>query len=111
MSKIFKNTLKTFKSDITGEEKEYKVNNALWLFMDSLFDLNQEKFDEELTKNVTAAQTKFTTAVLKANGLDVTYEEVMKNTDPETVMEFYNSFFDTAFLQKDQAEKEAKKKV
>lgn len=97
MSKIFKNTLKSFKSDITGEEREYKVNNALWLFMDSLFDMTQEKFDEEIQKSTTVAQVKFVTAVLNANELSVEFEEVMENTDPESVTRFYNDFFDTAF--------------
>lgn len=97
MSKIFKNTLKTFKSDITGEDREYQVNNALWLYMDSLFDMTQEKFDEELQNNITIAQVKFATAVLRANKLEVEYEEVMENTDPVTISVFYNDFFDTAF--------------
>lgn len=100
MSNIFKNTLKTFKSDITGEEKEYKANNAVWLFMDSLFDMDQATFDKELEKGSTPAMAKFTTAVLNANGLNVSYEEVMDNTDPQSVMEFYNGFFDTAFRQR-----------
>jgi len=97
MSKVFKNTLKTFKSSITGEEKEYRVNNAVWLFMESLFEMNQNQFDRELEKGTTTAMAKFTTAVMNANGLTVTYEEVMDNTDPKTVMEFYNGFFDVAF--------------
>lgn len=97
MSKIFKNTLKSFKSDITGEEKEYRVNNALWLFMDSLFDMTQEKFDEEIQTSTTVAQAKFVTAVLNANELSVDFDEVMENTDPESVVRFYNDFFDTAF--------------
>lgn len=97
MSKIFKNTLKSFKSDITGEEKEYKVNNALWLYMDSLFDMTQEKFDQELKTNVTIAQVKFATAVLRANKVEVEFEEVMENTDPAAISEFYNDFFDIAF--------------
>lgn len=97
MSKIFKNTLRTFKSDITGEELEYSVNNAVWLFMDSLFDMTQSKFDQELNDNPTTAMTQFTTAVMKANELDVDYEEVMKNTQPADVVNFYNDFFDIAF--------------
>lgn len=105
MSNVFKNTLKSFKSQITGEEKEYRVNNAVWLFMESLFDMNQVEFDKELENGSTAAMAKFTTAVLNANGLEVTYEEVMENTDPQTVMEFYNGFFDVAFRQR-KSEKE-----
>lgn len=97
MSNIFKNTLKSFKSDITGEEREYKVNNAVWIYMDSLFDLNQDEFDKELQKSSNAAMAKFTTAVMKANELEVTYEEVMENTDPKSVIKFYNDFFDIAF--------------
>jgi len=101
MSKVFKNTLKSFKSDITGEEKEYKVNNAVWLFMESLFDMGQSEFDEELQGNENIAMAKFVTAVLKANELDVTYEEVAKNTDPKGVIKFYSDFFDIAFGEKE----------
>lgn len=97
MSKIFKNTLKSFKSDITGEDLEYTVNNAVWLFMDSLFDMTQNKFDEELSDNPTTAMAMFTTAVMKANKLEITYEEVMEHTQPADVIEFYNDFFDIAF--------------
>lgn len=97
MSKIFKNTLKSFKSDITGEDLEYTVNNAVWLFMDSLFDMTQSKFDQELQNNPTTAMAQFTTAVMKANQLEVTYEEVMEHTQPADVSEFYNDFFDIAF--------------
>ena len=97
MSNIFKNTLKSFKSDITGEERDYKVNNAVWIYMDSLFGMNQTEFDKELQNGSNAAMAKFTTSVMKANGLDVTYEEVMENTTPKSVVKFYNDFFDIAF--------------
>lgn len=97
MNNIFKNTLRSFRSDITGEEKEYKVNNAVWIYMDSLFDMNQTKFDKELEENENVALAKFTTAILKANDLDVTYEEVMANTDPKSVIKFYDNFFNIAF--------------
>lgn len=110
MSNIFKNTLKSFKSDITGEEKDYKVNNAVWIYMESLFDLNQTEFDNEIAKGSNAAMAKFTTAVMKANGMDVTFEEVMENTDPRSVIKFYNGFFDIAFLE-EVKEKEAAAKT
>lgn len=110
MSKIFKNTLKTFKSDITGEEREYKVNNAVWLYMDSLFEMSQSKFDEELDKNNTTATAMFVTSVMKANELDVTFEEVLENTNPVDLLEFYNGFFDIAFQTKE-SHKETKKKA
>lgn len=85
------------KSDITGEEKEYKVNNAVWLYLDSLFDMDQSNFDEELKHSSNVAMAKFTTAVLNANHIDVTFEELMENTDPKGVIKFYNDFFDIAF--------------
>jgi len=110
MSNIFKNTLKSFKSDITGEEKDYKVNNAVWIYMDSLFGMNQAEFDKELQNGSNAAMAKFATAVMKSNGLDVSYEEVMENTDPRSVVKFYNDFFDIAF-QADVKEKAAEAEV
>lgn len=107
MSNIFKNTLKTFKSDITGEERDYMVNNAVWIHMENDFGMNQSAFDKELNEGSNAAMAKFTTAVMKANGLEVSYEEVMENTDPKTVIEFYNGFFDIAFRADIEAEKKA----
>lgn len=111
MSNVFKNTLKSFKSDITGEEREYKVSNAVWIYMDSLFDLNQDEFDKELQKGSNAAMVKFTTAVMKANGIEVRYEEVMKNTDPITVIKFYNDFFDLAFKREAEEKMSSMKKT
>lgn len=107
MSQVFKNTLKSFKSDITGEERDYTANNAVWLYMDSLFDMTQEKFDEEIAKGSNMAMAKFTTAVLNANHVEVTYEEVMENTDPKGVIRFYNDFFGIAFGRDNKLEKKA----
>lgn len=50
MSKVFKNELKTFTSDITGEEKEYKVNNIVWIHLKELFDTDQKDLDEGVLK-------------------------------------------------------------
>lgn len=97
MSKIFKNTLKSFKSDITGEEKEYTVNNAVWGQLDDLFNMTQEDFDKEIQKGSNRAMAKFATAVMNANGMNVSEKEVLENTDPKAVIKFYNDFYDTAF--------------
>lgn len=97
MSNIFKNAFKTFTSDITGESKEYRVNNAVWIYMEELFGYNQSKFDEQLQADGNTAMVKFATAVMKANGLDVTFEEVAENTTPYQAIKFYNDFFDIAF--------------
>lgn len=111
MSNIFKNTVKSFTSDITGETKEYRVNNAVWIYMEELFGYNQSKFDEQLQADGNTAMVKFATAVLKANGLDVTFEEVAENTTPYQSIKFYNDFFDIAFNPPVEELKEKAKKT
>ena len=117
MSSVFNNKLKKFKSDITGEEKDYVVNNYLWIILDDQFSLSQTEFDKQIASGETLVLTKFVTAVLIANGVETTYEEVAKNTDAETINEFYNGFFETAFpqakkyLEMIQKEKEKSQKV
>ena len=48
---VFIKNLKTFTSSFTGEEQEYKINNGLWVFMKSDFDLSQIKWSEEYDNN------------------------------------------------------------
>lgn len=94
---VFKNEVKTYESDITGENIKYKVNNYLWIVLQEQFNLTQIEFDKQVSENPDLTMTKFVTAVMLANGLDVTFEEVAKNTTQHEIAKFYNGFFDVAF--------------
>ena len=48
---IFTNSLKTFKSKITGKTKTYKVNNAVWLYLDADYGLKQGDWVNMLEKD------------------------------------------------------------
>lgn len=82
---VFVKNLKTFKSSFTGEEQEYRINNGLWVFMRSDFDLTQLKWSEEYDDNQAYYGSIFATCLLKANGYEVTFDEVIENTDVEDI--------------------------
>ena len=82
---VFVKNLKTFKSSFTGEEREYRINNGLWVFMRSEFDLAQIKWSEEYDDNQAYYGSIFATCLLKANGHEVTFDEVIQNTDVEDI--------------------------
>ena len=84
---IFVKNLKTFKSDFTGEEQEYKINNALWVFMERDFDLSQTEWAEKYDERQAHYGSIFATALLNANGFDTTFEEVTENTDIQSISE------------------------
>lgn len=109
MSKTFKNVLKTFESDITGEKEKYRVNNAVFLVLEEQFGLSYGDFDKQMAENEIPTTAKFVTAVMIANGHDVTYEEVMKNTCVSDLLEFYMGFFDLAFGRNKDLEELTKK--
>lgn len=115
MSSVFNNKLKVYKSNITGEEKDYVVNNYLWVVLENEFGLTQSQFDDQLAKGESLTLAKFVTAVLVANGIDTTFEEVVKHTDSTQVTEFYDGFFKIAwpqaaqFLEEMRSEKETGK--
>lgn len=93
----FSNKLKKYKSSITGEEREYIVNNAVWLHLLEDYGMTSERFDEEVATNGPIALAKFVTCVLKANGVDTDLEDVMANTTDYEITEFYNDFFRLAY--------------
>lgn len=85
---IFKKSLKTFTSDILGEPQEFKINNAIWLLMETKFGLNQAQYAEGASDNENTYGAKFVTCVLMANGLKVTETDVLNNTDPADIAKF-----------------------
>jgi hypothetical protein len=89
---VFTNSLKTFKSNITGKTKTYKVNNAVWLYLDADYGLKQGDWVNMLEKDEVLTLGKFATCILKANKIDTTLEEVLENTDIEILNEFVNAY-------------------
>ena len=78
---VFVKSLKTFESDITGEKREYKINNAVWVFMKSKLDLTQSQWATQYGEEEVINGPRFIVCVLCANGLEVTETEVIENTN------------------------------
>ena len=89
---IFVNSLKTFESNITGETKEYKINNAVWLFLKSKFKLTQTQWAKGYGDEEIIYGARFIVCVLKANGLDTNEKEVLENTDAVNIVNFVVSY-------------------
>lgn len=85
---VFINNLKTFTSDITGEEREYKINNAIWVFMKSKFGLTQKQWQDLIEEEENLAGVKLVCSIMMANGLKVTEKEISENTDPLLINSF-----------------------
>lgn len=94
---VFVNNLKTFKSNFTGEEVEYKINNALWIFMQRDFDLTQREWAEKYDEQSAYYGSIFATCLLNSNGYKVDFDEVVQNTDAEDtavlIMEYQNRLY------------------
>ncbi len=112
---IFKKSLKTFTSDILGEEREFKINNAIWLLMETKFKLNQAQYSAGSADNENTYGAKFVTSVLMANGLEATEKDVLNNTDPADIAKFVmaynkamNEKFSDVFGANDDEEDEGK---
>jgi len=91
---VFKNDVAKFKSDITGEEIGYEVNNYFWVYMKEEFDMNPETFDEGIKWETQMTIAKLVVSVMKANDMEVTLEEVLRRTTSYELLEFYEGFFD-----------------
>lgn len=89
---IFKKSLKTFTSDILGEPQEFRINNAVWLLMETKFGLTQAKYAEGASDNENTYGAKFVASVLMANGLKTTEREVLDNTDPADIAKFVMAY-------------------
>ena len=87
VSKLAK-SLKTMTTDITGEELELRINNAVWLILESEFGITQANWAEQFTTNETIASMKLIVAVLRANGHHYSLEDITENTDQVEVLNF-----------------------
>lgn len=108
---VFTNSLKTFKSNITGKEKEYRVNNAVWLYLEADYGLKQGEWVDLLEKDEILTLGKFATCILKANKIDTTLEEVLENTDRNKLNEFVNAYGTLALGFDEEEESEEGKNV
>ena len=85
---VFSNSLKTFESDILGYKKKFKINNAVWLYLESEYDMSQKDFSEKQAEAPDLTAAKFFHCVLKANKIETTLEDIVSNTDPVALQEF-----------------------
>lgn len=111
---IFKKSLKTFTSDILGEPKEFKINNMVWLHMEANLGLTQKEYAEQSAERENVINSKLVTAVLVANGYEVTEQEVIENTDQADLAEFviaYNKVMNEKFADLFKETEEGKPQV
>lgn len=94
---LFVKNLKTFKSDFTGEEKSYKINNALWVFMERDFGLSQLDWSEKYDERKAYYGSIFATCLLNANGHEVTLDEVIENTDIEDIEKLMLNYIESLY--------------
>ena len=95
--KVFKTQLRTIKTDITGEEREFRINNATMMHLKSDFNLSSLEFDELAQTDPHEAYAKLVVVVLKSNRVSVSYEEVMENTVFIDLVEFYNKYLSAMY--------------
>lgn len=94
---VFVNNLKTFTSDFTGEEQKYKINNALWVFMERDFELTQTEWAEKYDERQAYYGSIFATSLLNANGHEVTFDEVVEHTDVQAISELIVAYTQTLY--------------
>lgn len=85
---IFTKTVKTFKTDILGNEIELKSNLAVWLHLEADFGIKQGEWNDVYLKEKNVATAKFLVSILKANGYKTTIEEVLENVN-DTELELF----------------------
>lgn len=106
MASVFVKSLRTIKSDITGEEKEYRVNNAVFTFLEADYKLSQAQWAKGLEENETLYGAYFVTSVMKANGLKVSYKEVLENTTMADISKFIMLYQTEMFRLEDKENEE-----
>lgn len=85
---IFTRALKTFTTDITGEEIDLKINNAVWIILKNKYKLTQQQYLESGEEEHVITSCKFIASVFEANGYKVTEKDVYENTDEIDIMRF-----------------------
>lgn len=89
---VFTSSLKTFKTNITGEELELKVVAGMWLFLETDYGIKQSNFNQKLNEEETLTLAKLVHATFKANKIDVTLDEILENTDELVLAEFLTDY-------------------
>lgn len=103
---VFVNSLKTFESDITGEVKDYKINNAVWIILKAKFKLSQTQWAEGYGREEVIYGAKFITCVLKANGVETTETEVLEHTNAVDIAKFITAYQVEMFDQNEEENEE-----
>lgn len=85
---VFNTQCKTFKTNITGEELELKVNNAVFIILKNKYKLKQSEWAQANEEENAIAGCKFIASVLEANGYKVTVQEVAENTNLADIAQF-----------------------
>lgn len=89
---VFKTQVKTFRTKITGEELELKINNMVWITLQEKFGVSQKAYAEQGEDERIVMAGKFIAALLVSNGYDVTLDEVLENTNEADITDFNLSY-------------------
>lgn len=88
------NGLRTFKVKLLGQDLELKINNKVWINVQSIYGMSQKDFQEEAMNNNIIQSIKFIVCILDANGIKDITEEMLINeadsVDVELFMLQYN---------------------
>lgn len=107
---LFKNTVRTFKTNVTGETLSLKLNLAVWLYLEADFGIKQGDFEKEAREQNALTTAKFIVSLLKANGYDTTIEEVVDNLNESELYKFADEYqkFNLSVMQDTIADVEGK---
>ena len=103
---LFVNKLRTFSSDILGESKQFKINNAVWVYLEADFKLSQAEWAKGYEDNQAIYGSYFVACVLKANGYEVQFDDVVQNLDLASTTQFIIDYQMAMFDIDDEEEKE-----
>lgn len=89
---LFKNTVRTFKTNVTGETLSLKLNLAVWLYLEADFGIKQGDFEKEAREQNALTTAKFIVSLLKANGHETTIAEVVSNLNESELYKFADEY-------------------
>ena len=98
---IFIKNLKTFTSDFTGEEKEYRVNNKLWVTMQQKFKVTQAEWAKGYEDQRAYYGAMFAYSLLVANKVEVTFDDIIENTDLDDINKLMAAYIDSLYDDED----------
>lgn len=93
----FTSSLKTFKTNVTGQEIELKIVAGMWLFLEADYGIKQGNFAQNLQDSEALTLAKLVHATLKANKIETTLDEILENTDDVSLAQFYFAYNEALF--------------